>query len=49
MHYPNAKYFEKDIDFCVELYNMGSQSKIDRIKEVKTISKIFYELIDQMN
>jgi hypothetical protein len=28
---------------------MGSQNKIDRIREVKIMIKLFYELIEQMN
>ncbi len=43
-HYPQAIDIEQDVDYCIELYNMGSMNKKeDRIQQIKILSKIFNE------
>ncbi len=45
-HYPQAIDIEQDVDYCIELYNMGSMNKKeDRIQQIKILSKIFNELL----
>lgn len=49
-YYPQAINIEQDIDYCVQLYNLGSKDKKeDRIQQIKILSKIFYDLLEQMN
>ena len=38
-HYPQAINIEQDIDYCIQLYNMGSMNKKeDRIQQIKIFS-----------
>ncbi len=49
-HYPKAKNIEQLVDYCIELYNMGSMNKKeDRIQQIKILSQKFNELLDKMN